>query len=252
MPWARTRISTLASSCCLGLLACGGARSQPSAAADGSSAGGTPTVIDETRPQRARAESKPVKESDADQTDAPVTCIARYEFDHSSSPRQEFTAAGGKMPDFPKRYRAEFIDPDTFVPAKSVERFEIGETPLLWFTPNAGEAVVNAAVLSDLTAADPLSMGSGDRAVIGVLNELGQGKIVGRELLEFLMQSQMILSYVHIGSEVCLESEQHPEAGAYKARVSGVHTFFTNQENREEFAFEFELTGSGELAVRVD
>ena len=188
-------------------------------------------------------------ENDSDSTDTPG-CLAEFEIGRHRSVLEEQRSLGGDAPDFAERYPAEYIDPDTYVPVKAVERYQIGKTPLLWFRPKKDLAVVNAAVLSDLAVADPLSMAAGESAVVGTLGELGRGKISGRALLEFLLYSRAIATYVHIGSEVCLVEEDESE-GSYTASVRGEHTFFTSRENVVPFAFRFEISRDGEISVAV-
>ncbi|MBV1860370.1 MAG: hypothetical protein KUG77_18300 [Nannocystaceae bacterium] len=196
---------------------------------------------------KANPEAKPKPDGKATPK---AKCLATFNFDSGGSVLEEQRSRGGakRWDDFAKRYTAAYLDPDHEHPVNAVDTFRIGGTPLLWFTPDFATAVVNAAVLSDLAVVDAMSLGVGERAPIGSLGELGQGKIKGRDLLHFLMRADVIQTYAHIGSTVCLMAETHGEGG-YQARLSGEHVYFTNQKNRDAFAFSFVLDADGTISI---
>jgi len=178
------------------------------------------------------------------------SCLASYSFDSDTSVLSEQRRRGGaaRWDDFASRYPAAYLDPDTDRPVEVVESTRIGDTPLLWFRPDFSEAIVNAAVLSELKVVDATGLGVGQREVIGTLGELGRGKIEGRELAHFLLRADVVQTYVHIGSSVCLVEEASDEGG-YRARFTGEHVYFTNGEQRDAFAFEIQLGPQGEISV---
>ena len=194
-------------------------------------------------PKKAKPEPEPKAE-------APAKCIQTFEIDNDHSVLEEQRRRGGaqRWDDFPKKYAAAYVEPETQHPVERVESIQIGKTPLLWFTADFSEAVVNAAVLTELTAVDAPGLKVGTRVTVGGLTELGQGKIEGRTLLEFLLKAEAIRTYWHIGSKVCLLSDD-AKGGTYRAELSGEHVYFTNEENRDEFGFSFELDGEGQIWV---
>lgn len=201
-------------------------------------------------PEQGAAPDKPPEQQ------APAaTCLARYELDSDRSVLAEQRRRGGaaRWDDFPKRYAAAYLEPETDHPVEQVERFRIGDTPLLWFTPDFSAAVVNAAVLSELPVVDATSLEVGERVELGALTELGQGKIGEREMVEFLLEAGVIQTYVHIGSKLCLVAEdkrgQEGEGRPYGAEFSGEHVYFTNEENRDALGFRVELDGEGRMAI---
>lgn len=175
-------------------------------------------------------------------------CIARLTVDGHESVLDEQRSLGPRADDFFAHYDAADIDPDTYVPVQAVAAYTIGDTPLLWFTPDKTAAVVNAAVLSKLTVADPTRMSPGETAVVGQLTELGRGKIGGRALTEFLIHSRAIVTYWHIGAELCLV-EETDTGGEYRARFTGEHTYFTNEENVDEIGFIATISADGVITV---
>lgn len=178
-------------------------------------------------------------------------CLARLSIDHASSVLAEQRRVGPPAPDFPTRYRAVDLDPDVQVPVEAVRQFQIGQTPLLWFTADRTEAVVNAAVLTDLTVADLTQAAPGTRVEIGQLSELGLGHIDGRALVEFLLRARVIATYAHLGSELCLVEERNGPEG-YRARFTGSHTYVTSRRHVAPLAFTVTVDADGRIAAQAD
>jgi hypothetical protein len=176
-------------------------------------------------------------------------CIERLRVDHERSVLQEQRRAGPRAADFQDRYPAERIDPGAHTPVAVVEHHRIGGAPLLWFTPDRTRAVVDAAVLSELVVADPTRMDPGEEVEVGRLTERGLGQLGRRALVRFLIEARAIATYWHLGAALCLVAETQA-GGAYVARFRGEHTYFTNRENRQRFAFEAEVTTDGRILVR--
>lgn len=182
-----------------------------------------------------------------------LPCITTWSIDHHESVLSEQRRIGPHAADFQERIGAAHLDPDAQVPVETTRRFQIGGAPILWFNQAKTEAVVNAAVLTDLLVADPTRLNEGQRVELGRLTEvgrdhLGHDGVSERELIEFLIRARAIATYWHIGAELCLRREEKAGA-AYRADFDGVHTYFTNEENRQEFAFSVEITADGAIAV---
>ncbi|MCR9159081.1 MAG: hypothetical protein ACE37F_09835 [Nannocystaceae bacterium] len=180
----------------------------------------------------------------------PQRCLLKFSVDAERSvlSEQRERAGAKRWDDFPKRYRAVYLEPETQQPVDVVKAFEVGKAPFLWFTPDFSEAVVNAVVLTELTVVDGTSLSPGKRARVGALTELGLSKIVSRDFVEFLVRADVIQTYMHIGSTVCMYDEQNDAAG-YRIAVTGEHTYFTNEENVDAFGFEVVIGPGGDIAV---
>jgi hypothetical protein len=179
----------------------------------------------------------------------PVTCMVRYELG-STSVLDEQRRRGGAMRwnDFPKRYLAATIDPATHHAVEAVSAYRIADAPLLWFTPDFADAVVDATVLGELTIVDATRLREGERVEIGLLTERGRTELPGRQLLELLLKSDAIQTYIHIGSTLCLIAEV-AEAGSYRAELTGEHEYYTNEENHDPLAFSLEIGSDGRIAI---
>ncbi|PRP92831.1 hypothetical protein ENSA5_47440 [Enhygromyxa salina] len=102
-------------------------------------------------------------------------CVETFSVDSDRSVLDEQRAHAGakRWDDFAERYRAEYVDPDSYHPVEVVASHRIGGTPLLWFTPDYADAVVNAAVLTELKVVDAPRLSVDQRVEIGALTELG-------------------------------------------------------------------------------
>ena len=179
-----------------------------------------------------------------------LRCLERWTFDSQRSVLEEQRAKAGaaRWHDFVETYEAAYLDPDTQQPVDVVQQFRIGDTPLLWFRADFATAVVNAAVLTKLQVVNATTLAVGGREEIGALTELGLGKIAGRELAHFLIQADVIQTWIHIGSTVCLVAERDDDAG-YRGEFIGEHTYFTNEENVDGFGFVVELDADGKITI---
>ena len=196
----------------------------------------------------------PVRQGDDRVTDQGASmsrpdCLERITVDQAHSVLSEQRRVGPPAADFQTRFRAEYLDPAAQVPVEVVRAYQIGGTPLLWFDVAKTEAVVNAAVLTDLVVADVTAIRAGEQVAIGQLSELGIGQLGGRELVKFLIAARVIATYVHIGAELCLVEEHVDEASGYRARFTGQHTFFTSQKHVKPLAFAVAVDATGVIAV---
>ncbi|MCB9564745.1 MAG: hypothetical protein H6709_11975 [Kofleriaceae bacterium] len=178
-------------------------------------------------------------------------CLATLSIDHGDSVLAEQRRVGPHADDFWDRYPAVYLDPDTQVPVEVTSSFQIGGTPLLWFSEDKTHPVVNAAVMSDLVVADVTRMAAGGRAEIGRLTELGLGRMPGRDLATFLIRARAIATYVHIGAELCLADETDDARAGYRAHFTGSHTYFTSKKHVQPLDFVVTIDPEGVIAVAV-
>ncbi len=200
--------------------------------------GSTPRAAPATDPVANQGAAVPVSD-----------CLERISVDKGSSVLSEQRRIGPPADDFATVYPAEYLDPDAQVPVEVTRAYQIGKTPLLWWSADKTHAVVNAAVLTDLTVADITALPAGQEVRVGQLSELGVGAIAGRELVKFLIEARAIATWVHIGAELCLVEEHDDGAAGYRARFTGEHTFFTSKKNVRPLAFAVAIDGAGVITV---
>jgi hypothetical protein len=174
----------------------------------------------------------------------PSPCLERFETGRGGSVLYEQRAAGKPMRDFAERYPAAKIDPATYLPMKITQAFQSEGRPILWLNPDRSAPVVDERVFSDLAALDVSRLRAGERHELGQL----RAKLEGREVLRFLITSDTIRTYIHIGAWVCLEADG-VTGGAYEAALHGEHEYFTNERNVQPFSFVFTLAEDGTMAV---
>lgn len=199
----------------------------------------------------ARATAPPPTPEVAMKPPPPAACLEQLTVDHGRSVLTEQRSLGPAAFDFQQRFAAADIDRDTQIPVAATAAFQIGQTPLLWWNAARTEAVVNAAVLSELRVIDATNLAAGSTEAVGQLSELGVGHIAGRDLVKFLIAARVIATYVHIGAELCIVDEHDGPAG-YQATVTGQHTYFTNAKHVEPLAFTVTIDPAGVIAVRGD
>ena len=117
---------------------------------------------------------------------------------------------------------------------------------------------VNSRYFSDLRRGDATRLGMGQAHRVGVFRDLTFARLKPRDLVMFLVKSQLIETYWHLEAQLkMLREEDRPDA--YQAWFHGVHTYFTNDQHDETFAFtvtvdkktgEMTLTGGDVLDVR--
>lgn len=173
-------------------------------------------------------------------------CLATWSMGKGASVLSEQRAgAGADWNDFASAYAAAAIDA-TFTPVKATSQFTVDGAPVLFFTPDGSQAVVDSRVFSDLTAVDVTALSAGTTAKVGTF--LARGKLGLRDLLEFLVRSDAVRTWAHIGSEVCLVSESEADP-IWRAEFTGEHTYFTSRENHGALAFVVEVAADGAITV---
>jgi hypothetical protein len=177
---------------------------------------------------------------------AAPSCLERMRILHSESVLQEQRSVGPALPDFQPAFAAAAIGADHLA-VKAVDSFKVGGAPILWFTPDRGAAVVDARVFGDLAAVDPLRFSPGQSAAVGRIL-VGRDVLSGRDVAKLLIRAGVVRVYWHVEADVCL-SDERTEAGAYALRVSGEHTYFTNERNTDPFDFELRIAADGAIAV---
>jgi hypothetical protein len=178
-----------------------------------------------------------------------VDCLARYSLGQTSVLDEQRRRGGAKRwDDFAERYPAAAIDPATHHAVEVVADYRVNDSPVLWFTPDFADAVVDAAMLGELTIVDATRLRIGERVEIGTVTAAGRTVLDGRRLAEFLLKSDAIQTYVHIGSTLCLLTEVEDENG-YRAEFTGEHEYYTNEENHDPLAFSLEMAGDGRIVI---
>lgn len=183
-----------------------------------------------------------------DTIEGPDAFVMQIHMDRSESVLAEHRSHA-RVDDFHRAFEAERIDDGTFTPVSVVDGFTVGGQPILQFTDHHDRIVVDAAMMSSLTTVDVTSLARGARIHVGTLTRDGMSGIQPRRLVEFLIRADVLRTYCHMESCTYLRSDSHREDGEYRAQLDGTHTYFTNKENCEQFAFELRLSPAGVIEV---
>lgn len=134
------------------------------------------------------------------------------------------------------RLEARSIDKEKFSPYTPLENVTLDDQPLAWET-TSGKVVVDNEIFSDLQFVDVTGF-TGDLIpfVIGQVTETDLKDEEWRTVLEFLLKSHVIKTYVHLEAEVCLAEEVNSDT-EYSAYFSAVHRYCTSDCYEEPYAF---------------
>ena len=151
--------------------------------------------------------------------------------------------------DFHERFAAAEIG-DDFTPVEVVSRFRIDDSPLLWYTADKSQIVVDARRFTQLEAVDGTR---GRQAAIGRLllapAAAAAAGLDGRTLLEFLIRAAVIQTFMHMSATVRIVHESTDGDGCYRALLGGSHIYFTNERNEDPLSFEFRLASDGAMSI---
>ena len=181
-------------------------------------------------------------------TAALPACVERLQILHSESVLEEQRSKGPAAPDFQPAFAAAKIGA-LHLAVEAVKSFAVGGAPILWFTPDRKTAVVDERVFGDLVTVDPLRFSPGQTGTVGRIL-VGRDVLSGRDVAKLLIRAGIVRVYWHVEADVCL-SDEKAENGAYAVRVSGVHTYFTNEKNTDPFDFELRIAADGTITVKA-
>lgn len=136
----------------------------------------------------------------------------------------------------------------SFVDLESVKDYTINDKTVAWVDNKNLEIVFDKTYFKELILRDATSVGNTYPGVIHtkLLDEWG-----GRKIANFLLESQVINTYWHMGAVLCLAEEDDNEL-EYVATYQGTHEYFTNERNVEELNFKITISKeNGELLLEV-
>ncbi len=134
-------------------------------------------------------------------------------------------------------------------PVKALLPYAVHGNPLMFVLEDTGEAVVNAKYFSELCRVDATLIEPGRKKEIGRFLHASPSPALLRDIALFLLGSQIINTYWHVESQLCLAVETDSD-DIYKASFSGIHKFYTNKYNEEKLNFSVTIdkrTGAIEL-----
>lgn len=118
--------------------------------------------------------------------------------------------------------------------------------PLLYFTANPKQVVVDQNYFSELKRIDVTKL------LIDEIKSIGFTKVPLKDInfvVSFLLKSQILITYWHTNSELTVVNSQ-VEGENTKFRIDGKHFYYTNKKNTESFSFTLVMNSvTGEITV---
>jgi hypothetical protein len=167
-------------------------------------------------------------------------CMKTIRIERGESPWQGMTGSAAEE-NASMNVSATAFDPAIHDGFAHLEKFNAGGVPLIFRARGKKLVGVNARFFFDLKRADATRIGGNSRIEMGNVRIAALPSITPDKLACFLVESQLIITYWHIGSELCLEKETASRT-EYVAWFTGSHTYFTNEKNVDPLRF----------AVRID
>lgn len=134
---------------------------------------------------------------------------------------------------------------DHWAAIEGCEDAVVGAEPLLWNAPDRSVAYVNEQFFSDLAVVDATSL---DGPVpIGIARAPLRAVWPSPLILRFLMLSGVARTFMHTHADLRLR-KRVSGAVRHVEVYDATHVYFTNEENRVDYAFALSLTtGSGKM-----
>ena len=148
--------------------------------------------------------------------------------DSEHSLLSELWKHGVMQPDFLEVVPARTPNANASV-ALVTKELQYKKKPLLYIDSKG--AFVDTSLFSELKTISVVQLATQRHAVIGSTHQ----DIPWDTLVRFLLLSDVICTYIHIGSKMKVDFPS-----AHRAEVRGSHTYYTNEENVEDFSFSIE------------
>lgn len=172
-----------------------------------------------------------------------LACLDRMSPNSQTSLLHTLRNAGASIADFPKTIAARAIDPEVDTPLPAFGKGTDG-TAIFWMGSDK-VPVVDARVLGPLKTAHVTQMKAGESVQVGRIADPEATALA--EVSKHLIHAGIILTYVHIGAELCVERESTQK----RRIISGSHTYFTQTENKDEVRFSVVLGPGGIIEVHA-
>lgn len=180
-------------------------------------------------------------------------CLARYTIEHEDSPLAELLELGGWREGPQDRFPAAVIDPAAQRPVTATAGILLDGRPIAWFSPALDAVVLDGAAFAPLRRVDATTIGGDGPRVVGRVVPRARQSLGERRVVELLLRTGAIQTYVHVGADLCLVAEQHDDA--HRATFRGVHHVVQplrvagSRTLETPFTFAVEIDREGQISV---
>lgn len=176
-------------------------------------------------------------------------CIKEYNITRATSPWHGFTS-GYEDEEASKKIAALALKGSDYKAIPSLAEYTHDGKILMGRSEKLGRVAVEVAMFSELRRADATGK-IPERFLIGICKTTLLKTFTCAEIAEFLVKSQVVNTFWHVESVLCLDAEED-SAESYSAHYKGKHIYFTSCRNEE--ALDFKITidkKTGEMFVEA-
>jgi len=163
-------------------------------------------------------------------------CIEKILITRAQNPFREWDAKNYKAGQTGSPVRTVDFNAETCDTVGSLSRYAVRGAMLMGIEKKTHEPVVSGQYFSPLARLDATRIDPGQSKKLGRLLNVSTSPLALREMVLFLLESQIITTYWHVESVICLASEDD-SADVYKASFRGIHKYYTNSYNEEKLDF---------------
>lgn len=178
---------------------------------------------------------------------SPKNCLATWHIERHANPWSGLTGdAAAEEATFTVRTQSTKSDAPNVLKQPAV--VQAGD--FILYRAEKGRAVfVNPAYFGELNRVEVTGRALRNDGKIGKATAKALRQWSPIEILGLLIELQVIITYAHIESNICLVRAEEND-GIFKAELSGEHVYYTNSRNVSKFSFVFELNRrTGEMRV---
>lgn len=163
-------------------------------------------------------------------------CIAKIMITRDQNPFREWDNKNSNVARKDSTIRAVDLDVETYDTVGSLSRYAVRDVMLMGIEKKTREPAVSTQYFSPLARLDATRLDPGQSKKLGRLLNVSASPLALREMVLFFLESQIITTYWHVESVICLTSE-YDSADVYKASFRGIHKYYTNTYNEEKLDF---------------
>lgn len=173
-------------------------------------------------------------------------CVAELQLIRDDSPWRLLPGTGSDSKEILLKSDLGELDK---IPGLRVYDGEFGAAgPVMALDREAGRLVVDSGVFREIHKVDVTVLNA--REPVAVLTEENPKNLESRKMAFFLLESEIIATYAHIESRLCLKKEIDGE-DLYRADFKGTHIYFTNERNEAPLSFSILIyKGSGVIEIQ--
>lgn len=172
---------------------------------------------------------------------SPLSCSETWHIDGQKAFTREM-----KLFDRSASFVIESLAPGNHPELIALDDFTVNGEPVMWLSPDYSNAFVNSSFFTDLQRVDLTSL-SGEIAV-GKATPLLMESWTPREVIVFLLESEVLMSFLHLDADVCISDEgQDDHSLVFELR--GTHRFCTNECQELSYALLLRIDEDGMIGV---